>query len=77
MTAFKYMLGANEGDFAYADSYIFWIFTIGALPSVLSQVLAHYARFLVFSRAAGTGLTLGGVANIALDPIFIFPFGLN
>lgn len=75
--AFDYMLGASKDDFAFTDSYIFWMFTIGALPSVLSQVLAHFARSLGFAKEAGAGLTVGGLANIVLDPIFIFPFGLN
>lgn len=75
--AFEYMLGASEADLDFADRYIFWMFIIGALPSVLSQVLAHFVRSLGYAKAAGIGLTLGGILNIALDPIFIFPFGLN
>lgn len=75
--AFEYMLGASEADLDFADRYIFWMFIIGALPSVLSQVLAHFARSLGHAKAAGAGLTLGGLMNIVLDPIFIFPFGLN
>lgn len=75
--AFNYMLGASETDLDFADRYIFWMFIIGAMPSVLSQVLAHFARSLGFAKEAGMGLTLGGVLNIILDPIFIFPFGFN
>lgn len=75
--AFEYMLGASETDLDFADRYIFWMFIIGAMPSVLSQVLAHFARSLGYAKAAGIGLTLGGVMNIALDPVFIFSFGLN
>ena len=75
--AFEYMLGASEADLDFADRYIFWMFTIGAMPSVLSQVLAHFTRSLGYAKAAGIGLTLGGVINIVLDPVFIFPFGLD
>ena len=74
---FDYMLGASSADLDFTDRYIFWMFIIGAIPSVLSQVLAHFARSLGFAKAAGIGLTLGGVLNIILDPIFIFPFGFN
>ena len=74
---FDYMLGASAEDFDFTDKYVFWMFIIGALPSVLSQVLAHFARSLGFAKEAGIGLTLGGLMNIVLDPIFIFSFGLN
>ena len=74
---FYLLLGASPSDLPYASRYLFWIFTVGALPSVLSQVLAHFARSQGFAREAGLGLTLGGVANLFLDPVFIFPFGLN
>ena len=75
--AFEYMLGASETDLDFADRYIFWMFIIGAVPAVLSQVMAHFARSLGYAKAAGIGLTLGGILNIVLDPIFIFPFGFN
>lgn len=71
------MLGASSADLDFTDRYIFWMFIIGAIPSVLSQVLAHFARSLGFAKAAGIGLTLGGILNIILDPIFIFSFGFN
>ena len=74
---FEYMLGASETDLDFADRYIFWMFVIGAIPAVLSQVTAHFARSLGYAKAAGIGLTLGGILNIVLDPIFIFPFGLD
>lgn len=75
--AFDYMLGASFADLGFTDRYIFWMFIIGAVPSVLSQVLAHFARSLGFAKAAGIGLTLGGILNIILDPVFIFTFGFN
>ncbi|MCM1499306.1 MAG: MATE family efflux transporter [Clostridium sp.] len=74
---FDYMLGASSADLDFTDRYIFWMFIIGAVPSVLGQVLAHFARSLGFAKAAGMGLTLGGILNIILDPVFIFPFGFN
>lgn len=75
--SFDTLLGASPVDLAFADRYIFWMFIVGALPSVLSQVMAHYARALGFAKEAGMGLTIGGVMNIVLDPIFIFPFGFD
>lgn len=75
--SFCYMLGASKEDFVFTDKYVFWMFIVGALPSVLSQVLAHFARSLGFAKQAGAGLTLGGIMNIVLDPIFIFSFDLG
>ncbi len=48
---FDYMLGAGSADLDFTDRYIFWIFIIGAIPSVLSQVLAHFASTLGFAKA--------------------------
>lgn len=74
---FVFFLGVSAVDLNYVKGYVLWSFIVGAIPSVLSQVLAHFTRSLGFAREAGNGLTLGGVMNIILDPIFIFPFGFN
>ena len=67
--AFGYMLGASSADLDFTNRYIFWMFIIGAVPSVLSQVLAHFARSLGFAKAAGIGLTLGGILKRTVERI--------
>ncbi|MBP5640799.1 MAG: MATE family efflux transporter [Victivallales bacterium] len=71
------ILGASETVLPYARDYFFWFFTIGAVPSVLSTFLAHLVRAEGYAKQAGTGLILGALLNILLDPFFIFQFGFG
>ena len=71
------LVGANEETHAYCAQYIFWTITVGAVPTVLNQVLAHLVRAEGHSAQASFGVAMGGVLNIILDPIFIFPLGLE
>ena len=48
------------------------IIVLGAVPTVLSNVMAHLVRSVGMSREAGFGITLGAVLNIALDPVFMY-----
>ena len=71
------LLGARESTVAYLGSYLDWVIIIGGLPSIMNIVLAHLVRSEGAARQASIGMSLGGVLNIILDPIFILPFGLN
>ena len=42
------------------------------MPTVLSNLLATLIRSIGRSRQASTGIILGGLLNIALDPLFMF-----
>lgn len=66
------LLGAGENTRAFAAQYATCVVVIGGIPTVLSNVLANLIRSEGYSRKAGFGLTMGGVLNIALDPIFMF-----
>jgi len=71
------MLGTNTETYDFCSSYVFWTITIGAIPTVLNAGLAHLIRTEGYAKQAGFGVALGGVLNIALDPIFIFVFRLE
>lgn len=71
------LVGADEETYGFCSQYIFWTITIGAVPTVLNQELAHLVRAEGHSAQASFGMALGGVLNIALDPLFIFPLGLE
>lgn len=71
------LLGAGQDTYEYCRSYMFWTVTVGAVPTVLSVTLSHLVRAEGHSRQAGFGVALGGILNIALDPVFIFVFGLE
>ncbi len=66
------VLGARPDIYDYCLKYIFWTVTIGALPTVLNTTLAHMVRTEGYAKQAGFGIAMGGVANIILDPVFIF-----
>ena len=70
-------VGADAKTYGFCCQYIFWTITIGAVPIVLNQELAHLVRAEGHSAQASLGVALGGVLNIILDPIFIFPLGLE
>ena len=66
------LLGASENTFEYARQYSFCVIVLGGIPTVLSNVLANLLRSAGESKKAGFGITMGGVINIALDPLFMF-----
>ena len=70
-------VGADEETYDFCRQYIFWTITVGAVPTVLNQELAHLVRAEGHSAQASFGVALGGILNIILDPIFIFPLGLE
>ncbi len=65
-------LGASSATIGYARSYALIVIVAGSLPSILSQALAHLLRNTGFSSQASFGLSMGGVINVALDPLFMF-----
>ena len=71
------LLGATAETFDAAYRYIFWTTTLGALPTVMNSLLAHLVRAEGAARQAGFGVALGGLLNIALDPLLMFPLGMG
>ncbi len=66
------LLGAGDNTMLFAKQYITCVIVFGAVPTVLSNVLANMFRSVGQSGKAGFGITFGGVLNIILDPIFMF-----
>ena len=66
------LLGASDNTVGYASSYLFWVVVIGAIPSTVSMTMSHLLRGAGYSRESGTGLAIGGISNIILDPLFMF-----
>lgn len=74
---FLRLLKSTENLDAYTATYLDWVVMFGAVPAVFNMVVANVIRGEGYSLHAGLGLSLGGVLNIALDPFFVLPFGLN
>lgn len=72
MTPLLNLLGAGTDTFDYAYRYAFCVIVLGGLPTILSNVLSNMVRSIGDSGKAGFGVTLGGVINIILDPLFMF-----
>ena len=66
------MLGASDATIGFAREYTILVIVIGCLPTILSATMAHLLRNVGYSKQAGFGLSLGGVLNIILDPLFMF-----
>ncbi len=66
------ILGAGDNTHDYARQYATCVIVIGGIPTVLSNVLSNLIRSIGRSREASTGIILGGLLNIALDPLFMF-----
>lgn len=66
------LLGAGENTYEYAREYALCVIVTGGIPTVLSNVLANLIRSIGRSKEASAGIILGGLLNIALDPLFMF-----
>jgi len=65
-------LGASDNTIGYARQYLFFVVVLGGVPTVLSQSMSTMVRNAGYSRKAGFGLSMGGILNVILDPIFMF-----
>ncbi len=68
--------GASEATFGYAKQYMS-VYAAGTLFSVISTGLN---QFIIAQGYSGVGMATtltGAIANIALDPLFIFTFGMH
>lgn len=65
-------LGASDATIGYARSYTIIVIIVGSLPALLSLVLSHLLRNAGYASKASFGLSMGGVLNVALDPLFMF-----
>ncbi|MGN0368176.1 MAG: MATE family efflux transporter [Wujia sp.] len=74
------LLGASNQTREYARQYMMYVVGIGGVFNVMSMVLSNLIRSCGYSKEAGIGISLGGILNIILDPIFmfwVFPDGMQ
>ncbi len=70
------LLGATETIAPYAEAYAHYIF-IAAPFMICSFYYEQSAAFQGKASYAMVGITIGGLLNIALDPLFIFTLGMG
>ena len=71
-----YLFGASDATIGYAVSYIS-IYLIGTVFVELSLGLNAFIICQGQSKTAMYSVLIGAIANIILDPVFIFAFGLG
>lgn len=72
MTPILNLMGASENTLGFARDYTLWVVVIGGLPAMLSMAMSHLLRSEGHGSKASFGLSMGGILNILLDPIFMF-----
>lgn len=72
LTPLLYTIGASANTIDYSRAYTFWVVIAGGVPSAISMTMSHLLRSEGHGRKAGFGLSMGGILNAVLDPIFMF-----
>ena len=67
------LCGATQDTLPIALGYAQWVVVIGGPATILSTLLANLVRAEGKAGQASFGLSLGGAANLVLDPLFILP----
>lgn len=63
---------ADGNAIGYAQQYIFYCVVIFGVPTVLNTLFSHLLRAQGKSLHASIGIMMGGILNVALDPLFMF-----
>ena len=71
------LLGADETTREATRGYMLWTVYLGAAPTILNVVMAYLVRAEGSAMHASIGTMSGCLLNIALDPIFIMPWGFG
>lgn len=67
------LCGATEATYGLARGYARWVILIGGAGTILNVLLADLLRAEGSAVAAALGVSLGGLCNILLDPLFVLP----
>ncbi|MBQ9324515.1 MAG: MATE family efflux transporter [Clostridia bacterium] len=70
------LLGANDASLSHASAYFTWI-ALGTPFIILSMIPNNQLRSEGLASLGMWGTIAGSVANIALDPLFIFTFHMG
>lgn len=64
--------GCDPQIHAPAQQYLIFAVLLGGLPTALNTLFSHLIRGTGHSTQASVGVALGGILNVALDPLFMF-----
>lgn len=71
-----YLFGASDQTFPYADDYI-TIYLLGSVFVMIGLGMNSFINSQGFGKIGMMTVLLGAIANIVLDPLFIFVFHLG
>ncbi|MBS5469581.1 MAG: MATE family efflux transporter [Clostridium sp.] len=71
------LCGATPEIYDIAFGYALWVVVIGGPGTILNTLLANLVRAEGSAAAAAAGVSMGGILNIVLDPVFVLPQFLN
>ncbi|MBR5773233.1 MAG: MATE family efflux transporter [Clostridia bacterium] len=77
MTSLLNLLGASDDTREFARQYLFWTTVVGGIPTTISVLIGNLLRSEGRVAFASIGMAMGGIINIILDPIFIFPLDMG
>ena len=67
------LCGGKGETLEVAIAYARWTIVFGGVPAIMSMLLANLVRSEGSASAASWGVSMGGILNIFLDPLFILP----
>lgn len=70
------LFGASDAGLAYAYPYLM-IYLLGTFPSMAATGMNPFINAQGYATTGMTSVIIGAVANLLLDPLFIFVFGMG
>ncbi len=67
-----FQIGADENSVGFCKDYLLWVFHVGCVPTVLTQVFSQLFLAEGESRISAIGIASAGILNAILDPVFVF-----
>ena len=67
------LCGATPDVYDTAFSYALWVVVLGGPGTILNTLLANLTRAQGNASSAAVGVSMGGILNIVLDPLFVLP----
>ena len=68
-----HLCGATEETYPIAYGYALWVVILGGPFTILNTLMANLIRAEGAASIAAFGVSLGGILNILLDPLFVLP----
>ena len=66
------LLGASGETFEFARQYCTCVIVLGGTPTITAMTMGNLLRNVGCSKQAGFAISMGGIINIILDPLFMF-----